>query len=96
MEALQRNSAVTLAGRLCIPFAPVAPPQGKNVAASVLKTSAGYVAIAEPSASTARNPAFVEITPFNPVDRTMRIVCALLAGFAASASMLGTLALTLS
>ena len=96
MEALQGNSAVTLADRLCIPFVPVAPPQGKNVAAVVLKTSAGYVAIAEPSASTTRSPASVEITSFNPVDRTTRIVCALLAGFAASALMVGTLALTLS
>lgn len=96
MEALQRNSAVTLAGRLSIPFTPVTPPQVKNVAASVLRSSADYAVIAQPSALTARSPAFVEITPFNPVDRPTRIICALLAGFASTALLVGTLALTLS
>ncbi len=94
MQALERSVAVQIADLLRIPSMEAKPRQVRAQPASILKSSTGTVPIAELSAAWASER--IAIMPFNPVDGAPRLICALLAGAAATAVLAGTLALMVS
>jgi len=94
MQALQRNVAVQIADLLRIPPTEAKSRQVRAQSASILRLASGAVPIAEPS--TRQTSERSAVTPFNPVDGATRLICALLAGAAATAVLAGTLALMVS